>query len=157
MLIDFTERAVTPLPHEMPRSLVLRIADHPDHEGFIAVSLDYETPYLSPVEEETFYPFCVYELSVGRKHLDGDQTPFWVYSARTDGEDFDRCHFLINLTHEGHNGWWVEIQRNPIGVGYTPVEEAVFRLPLLDFDPDFSPALEVIEREADWAKLASDD
>lgn len=157
MLIDFTEEAVTAIPHEKPRSLVIRIADHPDYEGFIDVPGESETALLREVEDETFEHFNVHELWVRRDRLKGGSVSFWIFSARTDGDHIDQCQFIVTVQHEGGNGWWVQIRRQPTGLSVGFLAEAVFRLPLPDFDPDFEEPLEPVIREPDWAKLASEE
>ena len=158
--MDFTEGAIAALPQQAPRSLVLRIADHPDYEGFIALSDGYSALSLQPVEDESFEPFRVFELVVGRRHLTGTETTFWIHSAQTDGTDITRGSFSLTLQHEGGNGWWLEVQQDTTDWTYEAHFTrlgAVFRVPLPDFDPSFEREAEVVEREADWAKLSSDD
>lgn len=160
MLIDFTEGAIVALPHEEPRTLVLRIADHPDYEGFIAVGDGFSSLMLQPVEDESFEPFRVFELVVGRRHLTGTETTFWIHTAQTDGTDLTRGSYSLTLQHEGGNGWWLEVQQDTTEWAHQShfaLLGAVFRVPLPDFDPAFERVPEVVEREADWAKLSSDD
>lgn len=161
MLIDFTEGAVTAIPHEAPRSLVVRIADHPDYGGFIGAGDGSTVMPLQPVEDESFEPFQVFELIVARRHLTGTETTFWIYSAQTDGTHLTRGGYSLTVQHEGSNGWWLEVQQDTTEWAHQShfsLLGPTFRLPLPDFDPDFTgAAAEVVEREPDWAKLASDD
>lgn len=156
MLLDFTEGSVTAISHERPHSFVIRVASAQDLDGFIEVGPEFETPALQRITEDSIAGFVVYELIVRREHLVGAATIFWIHSAYTDGTFTERCSFFLSLLDEGANGWWVEIRRNPLGTGYLPTGELAFRVPLLDFDPDFDPESLVIEREPDWVKLTSD-
>ena len=160
MLIDFTEGTVTALYLEYPKALVLRIADHPDYEGFISLGGDYKTPKLTPVKDDSFDAFRVYDLWVRTVHLDhtSTSTDIWLYSAYTDGEITDRCSYYMRLSREGANGWWCDTEavnpqeRSP-HFGTQP-----FRLPLPSYDPNWTPTPEpAVERIPDWERLGGDD
>ena len=157
MLLDFTEGFVTVLPQERPHALAFRLADHPDHEGFVTVEVGTECHPLALMTEESFSEFLVYEFHVQRQHLkESTPTSFWVYSAYTDGNFIDRCSAVISLKREGANGWWVEVRHPRASTTYISSDDLAFRVPLVDFDPDFKWSEDPVVREPDWVRLRED-
>ena len=149
MLLDFTEGTVVAEPWERPHALVVRLAVHPDYEGYIVTGPDYQFFPLLPVPEESFENFAVHEFSFRRQHL--QDSPIWVYTAYTDGTRIQPASFALEVRQEGANGWWINIMPS---WSYT-VPVLTFRLPLPDYEPDRQdPHVVPPARTSDWALLS---
>lgn len=152
MLLDFTEGNVIALPWDRPGALVVRLAKHPDYEGYIVTGPDYRFFDLTPVSDESFEDFEVCEFSFRRPHL--QDSPVWVYTAYTDGTRIQPASYALEVRLEGENGWWLNVAPS---WSYT-VPILTFRVPLLDFDPDgLDPGVVPPARTSDWVRLTDED
>lgn len=157
MLLDFTEGTATALYQERPRRLIIRIADHPSYEGFVAVGLQWEHPTCEVAEEVSFGDFMVCDYAIIARYVASRETPIHVQTAYTDGTTFGVASYHLVVTREGDNGWWIQVRRRATHQTYFP-DDNVFRLPLVDFDPAFTED-EVASAEVrapDWERLAAD-